>query len=86
MQTAGVGGAPQRSYFDGWLDRGCRWQGWGMTETSPGVPCSKPQMPCASWAAGKCLFHTEVKVVDDEGLEPWGGGELLIRGPNITPK
>jgi len=38
-------------------------------------------------SAGKAMMHTAIRVVDDEGRDvPAGGiGELLIKGPNITP-
>ncbi|HBK13029.1 MAG TPA: acid--CoA ligase, partial [Gammaproteobacteria bacterium] len=90
LQTAGVGGAPcAEAILTGWLDRGVPLvQGWGMTETSPGGTMLEATDALRKLgSAGKCLLHTEVKVVDDEGLElPWGEvGELLIRGPNITP-
>jgi fatty-acyl-CoA synthase len=59
-----------------------------MTETSPGGTMLEAADAIRKiGSAGKCLLHTEVKVVDDKGTElPWGEvGELLIRGPNITP-
>ena len=90
LQTAGVGGAPcAEAILTGWLDRGVPLvQGWGMTETSPGGTMLEATEALRKLgSAGKCLLHTEIKVVDDEGMElPWGEvGELLIRGPNITP-
>ena len=90
LQTAGVGGAPcAEAILRGWIDRGVALvQGWGMTETSPGGTMLEAQDAIRKiGSAGKCLLHTEVKVVDDDGTElPWGEvGELLIRGPNITP-
>jgi fatty-acyl-CoA synthase len=38
-------------------------------------------------SAGKPLLHTEIKIIGDEGetLPRGEVGELLIRGPNITP-
>ena len=59
-----------------------------MTETSPGgTALDAADVLRKVGSAGKCLLHTEVKIVDDDGVElPWGNvGELLIRGPNITP-
>jgi fatty-acyl-CoA synthase len=90
LQTAGVGGAPcAEAILRGWIDRGVALiQGWGMTETSPGGTMLVAEDAIRKiGSAGKCLLHTEVKVVDDKGAElPWGEvGELLIRGPNITP-
>lgn len=90
LQTAGVGGAPcAEAILRGWIDRGVALvQGWGMTETSPGGTMLEPEDAIRKiGSAGKCLLHTEVKIVDDDGNDlPWGEvGELLIRGPNITP-
>jgi fatty-acyl-CoA synthase len=38
-------------------------------------------------SAGKALMHTAIRIVDDQGhdVAPGGIGELLIKGPNITP-
>ena len=90
LQTAGVGGAPcAEAILRGWIDRGVALvQGWGMTETSPGGTMLEPEDAIRKiGSAGKCLLYTEVKIVDDDGNDlPWGEvGELLIRGPNITP-
>jgi len=63
-------------------------QGWGMTETSPGgIGLDAEDAARKIGSAGKPLLHTQVKIVDDEGNTlPHGEvGELLIRGPNITP-
>ena len=90
LKTAGVGGAPcAEAILTAWIDRGVPLiQGWGMTETSPGgTALDAADVLRKVGSAGKCLLHTEVKIVDDDGVElPWGNvGELLIRGPNITP-
>ena len=90
LQTAGVGGAPcAEAILQGWMDRGVALiQGWGMTETSPGgTALDAADALRKIGSAGKCLLHTEIKIIDDEGAElPRGEvGELLIRGPNITP-
>ena len=88
--TAGVGGAPcAEAILRGWIDRGVPLiQGWGMTETSPGgTMLDAADVMRKIGSAGKALLHTEIKIVDDDGETlPWGEvGELLIRGPNITP-
>jgi fatty-acyl-CoA synthase len=38
-------------------------------------------------SAGKALMHTAIRIVDDENRDVAAGGigELLIKGPNITP-
>ena len=88
--TAGVGGAPcAEAILRGWIDRGVPLiQGWGMTETSPGgTALDAADVMRKIGSAGKALLHTELKIIDDDGATlPWGEvGELLIRGPNITP-
>ena len=90
LVTAGVGGAPcAEIILETWMDRGVTLvQGWGMTETSPGGTALESNDALRKLgSAGKPLLHTEVKIVDDDGAElPRGEvGELLIRGPNITP-
>ena len=59
-----------------------------MTETSPGGIALNPDDALRKiGSTGKALLHTEIKIVDDQGAEVPRGtvGELLIRGPNITP-
>ena len=90
LKIAGIGGAPcAEAILKTWSGRGVSMiQGWGMTETSPGgIGLDAADAERKLGSAGKPLMHTEVKVVDDDGNElPWGeGGELYIRGPNITP-
>ena len=90
LQAAGVGGAPcAEAIMQAWIDRGVALiQGWGMTETSPGGTALDAEDAMRKiGSAGKALLHTEIKIVGDDGEElPWGEvGELLIRGPNITP-
>jgi fatty-acyl-CoA synthase len=38
-------------------------------------------------SAGKAMMHTAIRIIDDAGKDvaPGGIGELLIKGPNITP-
>jgi fatty-acyl-CoA synthase len=88
--TAGIGGAPcAETILRTWLERGVvMTQGWGMTETSPGGTVLDPRDALRKLgSAGKAVLHTEIKIADDDGRElPHGEvGELLIRGPNITP-
>ncbi len=90
LKNAGVGGAPcAEAILQGWLGRGVPLvQGWGMTETSPGgTALDAADVMRKIGSAGKALLHTELKIIDDDGATlPWGEvGELLIRGPNITP-
>jgi len=62
-------------------------QGYGLTETSPGVMVN-PDDPnkIKLGAVGPCLPNTEARVVDvvsGEELGPNEEGEILIRGPQV---
>ncbi len=90
LRIAGVGGAPcALSILETWTGRGVPLvQGWGMTETSPaGTMLDAADAIRKLGSAGKAMMHTAIRVVDDEGrdVEAGGIGELLIKGPNITP-
>jgi len=90
LEIAGVGGAPcAEAILSAWIGRGVSLvQGWGMTETSPGgIALDADDALRKIGSSGKALLHTEIKIVDDKGNEcPHGEvGELLIKGPNITP-
>ena len=90
LQISGVGGAPcALSILEGWTARGVPLvQGWGMTETSPaGTMLDAADAIRKLGSAGKAMMHTEIRIVDDEGKDVAQGdvGELLIKGPNITP-
>ena len=90
LRIAGVGGAPcALAILETWTARGVPLvQGWGMTETSPaGTMLDAADAIRKLGSAGKAMMHTSIRVVDDEGRDvPAGGiGELLIKGPNITP-
>ena len=90
LQIAGVGGAPcALSILETWTSRGVPLvQGWGMTETSPaGTMLDASDAIRKLGSAGKAMMHTAVRIVDDTGKDVAAGGvgELLIKGPNITP-
>ena len=90
LVNAGVGGAPcAEAILQGWLGRGVPLvQGWGMTETSPGgISLEADDALRKIGSAGKALMHTEIRIIDDEGddVAPNEVGELIIKGPNITP-
>ncbi len=90
LQVAGVGGAPcALSILQTWQARGVPLvQGWGMTETSPaGTMLDAADAIRKVGSAGKALMHTAIRIVDDENRDvaPGAIGELLIKGPNITP-
>ena len=90
LQISGVGGAPcALAILEGWSARGVPLvQGWGMTETSPaGTMLDAADAIRKVGSAGKAMMHTAIRIVDDEGRDVVQGGigELLIKGPNITP-
>jgi len=62
--------------------------GFGMTETGPTVFLVDPGYPDSKLGSvGKPCLHVEVRVVDAQGhdLPPGERGELLIKGPGVTP-
>ena len=90
LRLAGVGGAPcALAILEGWNARGVPLvQGWGMTETSPaGTMLDAADAIRKVGSAGKALMHTAIRIVDDTGddVPPGTIGELLTKGPNITP-
>ena len=59
-----------------------------MTETSPaGTMLDAADAIRKVGSAGKAMMHTAIRIVDDTGKDVAAGsiGELLIKGPNITP-
>lgn len=63
-------------------------QGWGMTETTTmATILSKERAMDKIGSCGLPVLHVETRVVDAEGnvVEGEGVGELLVRGPSITP-
>jgi fatty-acyl-CoA synthase len=86
----GCGGAPlPESLFRAFLARGvvvCN--GMGMTETGPTVFLMSPEEAAEKiGSVGKPQLLTEVRLVDLDGRDvpPGARGEVLFRGPNITP-
>ncbi|MFI7135573.1 long-chain fatty acid--CoA ligase [Nonomuraea sp. NPDC050153] len=64
-------------------------QAWGLTETAPfatHLPAEHTLRKLGS--AGIPMPHTEVRVVDaatNQPLKPGEAGEIVVRGPNVTP-
>jgi len=90
IEMAGVGGAPcAEPILDAWLGRDVPLvQGWGMTETGPtGTLLNVEDARRKIGSAGKPVMHAEIRVVDEDGNDTPTGetGELVIRGPSITP-
>lgn len=86
----GCGGAPlPEPLIRRFLDRGARvCNGMGMTETGPTVFLMDPERaPSKIGSVGKPQVLAEVRVVGPDGADlPDGSvGELLFRGPAVTP-
>jgi len=61
-------------------------QGYGLTETSPLITLTEPQVADAKMASiGRAVPGIEVKIVDDSGREAPEGeaGEIVTRGPHV---
>ncbi len=90
LTNVGVGGAPcAEIIIETWQSKGIDViQGWGMTETSPaGIFLAAEDSLNKIGSAGKSVLHTEIKIVNKKlvPVEPNQIGELLIKGPNVTP-
>ncbi|KAB2914588.1 MAG: long-chain fatty acid--CoA ligase [Hyphomicrobiaceae bacterium] len=86
----GCGGAPlPESLIRTFLSKGVRvCNGMGMTETGPTVFLMDPARAAEKiGSVGKPQILAEVRLVDAEGRDVPAGerGELLFRGPGITP-
>ena len=90
MRSWSAGGAPiPTSLLQRYLDRGIEIQyGFGMTETGPTVFLIEKDYPRSKiGSVGKPQMHVDVRIVDRAGqdLPPGERGELLIKGPGVTP-
>ena len=85
-----VGGAPSPlPLLKTYLARGVSMQqGYGLTETAPGVSILAPEYALTKVGSSGCpSMFVEVKIVDSDGrvIEiPRAQGEILVRGPNVT--
>jgi len=86
-----VGGAPcPLPVLKAYLARGVPMQqGYGLTETAPMVSFLGPEFALAkAGSSGKPPLFAEVKIVDSDGrsiITPGVQGEVVVRGPNVTP-
>ena len=86
-----VGGAPcPEPVIRAYLARGVSMQqGYGLTETAPMVSFLGPEYSLSKLgSSGKTPLFCEVKIVDAAGAEvarPGEQGEILVKGPNVTP-
>ncbi len=90
VHSWGCGGAPlPKSLIDLYAKRDITVRtGFGMTETGPTVFLIDEQtVQKKPGSVGKPLLLSQVKIVDREGIEVVDGasGEMLLRGPGITP-
>jgi fatty-acyl-CoA synthase len=86
-----VGGAPcPLPVLKAYLARGVQMQqGYGLTETAPMVSFLGPEFALTKvGSSGKPSLFTEIRIVDADGrtvVAPGVQGEVLVRGPNVTP-
>ena len=90
MRSWAAGGAPiPTSLLETYLARGIEIQfGFGMTETGPTVfLIEKGADRSKLGSVGKPQLYVDVRIVDRDGrdLPPGERGELLIKGPGVTP-
>ena len=72
-----------------WMTKGLTIQeGYGMTETTgSGCLLEEKHIPQKIGSAGKCLMHTRIKIMDEQGVEIARGekGEICFKGACVTP-
>jgi fatty-acyl-CoA synthase len=91
LRTIVVAGAPvPTSLIETYAEHGIvLQQAWGLTETAPfatHLPAERTREKPGS--AGIAMPHTQVRVVgieDNRPLPPRVTGEIVVRGPNVTP-
>ena len=61
------------------------WEGYGLTETAPGVTSNAMGAEAKPGSIGKPLPGVEVRIVDHSGddVEDGDPGEIIVRGPNV---
>lgn len=83
-----AGGSPcPKPLIETYLKKGAQFsQGYGMTETAPGITVLRPEEALEKLGScGKPLFHLAMKIVDLKGNKVKRGeaGEILVKGPNV---
>lgn len=81
--TCGGSAVPERVRL-GFEERGLSFSnGYGMTETSPGVTSLSPRYSVSKGeSSGVAHFFTEVRIASDED-STGDAGEIQVRGPNV---
>jgi long-chain acyl-CoA synthetase len=61
------------------------WEGYGLTETAPGVTSNAMGEQAKPGSIGKALPGVEVRIIDASGddVEDGDPGEIIVRGPNV---
>jgi long-chain acyl-CoA synthetase len=90
LRRCGCGSAPlPLDILQGFQKKfGCPvWEGYGLSEAAPIVTRHRPDMPQKPGSIGIPIPGVEVRIVDEEDNDlPIGGvGELIVRGPNVSP-
>ncbi len=61
------------------------WEGYGLTETAPGVTSNAMGTMAKPGSIGRPLPGVEVRILDEDGddVEEGDPGEIAVRGPNV---
>jgi long-chain acyl-CoA synthetase len=61
------------------------WEGYGLTETAPGVTSNAMGAEAKPGSIGKPLPDIELRLLDEQGddVEDGDPGEIAVRGPNV---
>lgn len=85
--SAGGGMSVQKAVAERWekLTGHYLLEGYGLTECSPLVSVNPYDITCHNGSIGLPVPSTEIKLVDDNGMEvrPGEPGELCIKGPQV---
>ncbi|GLR09143.1 long-chain-fatty-acid--CoA ligase FadD [Mixta theicola] len=85
--SAGGGMSVQKAVAERWekLTGHYLLEGYGLTECSPLVSVNPYDITCHNGSIGLPVPSTEIKLVDDNGVEVSAGepGELCIKGPQV---
>lgn len=89
LRVAGVGAAPVTTdLLETWAHKGVNLaQSYGLTEAFSVAFLPPHRAQSRPGSAGHRMMHTHLKVADDRGerLPPGTPGEILIKGPAVTP-